>query len=186
MCFLIIHAIWAAVFGIYIQVSYWSASVLLGSPPPTRGKVQISLKVQLLHGITPAYAGKSYMIEGYEGCYWDHPRLRGEKSGKTGTWLGIMGSPPPTRGKVGCGLGEKGLWRITPAYAGKRKFLVGMFCPHQDHPRLRGEKVKARWYILLFIGSPPPTRGKVKSKSDEPVPCRITPAYAGKREHHLL
>ena len=51
--------------------------------------------------------------------------------------------------------------RITPAYAGKRAKNTEKDMHTQDHPRLCGEKISARY--LRFCGS------------------RITPAYAGKR-----
>ena len=49
---------------------------------------------------------------------------------------------------------------ITPAYAGKRSFRCSAMHRKQDHPRLCGEK----WYNNrrgeLYVGSPPPMRGK--------------------------
>ena len=33
-------------------------------------------------GITPAYAGKSYLLPGEERCVEDHPRVCGEKTKK--------------------------------------------------------------------------------------------------------
>ena len=50
-----------------------------GSPPPMRGKVAVSTSNGSRHGITPAYAGKSYLIEKMPQKKRDHPRLCGEK-----------------------------------------------------------------------------------------------------------
>ena len=72
------------------------------------------------------------------------------------------------------------LHRITPAYAGKRKFFSGKKSFDGDHPRLCGEKCRKKYTRLYDSGSPPPMRGK----ATEQTKCRggvgITPAYAGK------
>ena len=44
-----------------------------------RGKVAVSTSNGSRHGITPAYAGKSYLIEKMPQKKRDHPRLCGEK-----------------------------------------------------------------------------------------------------------
>ena len=70
-----------------------------GSPPPMRGKAQRTFYSVMPVGITPAYAGKSVRWWKESRCWWDHPRLCGEKV-LTGTKNdGFMGSPPPMRGK---------------------------------------------------------------------------------------
>ena len=50
-------------------------------------------------GITPAYAGKSILSPSTDYGVGDHPRLCGEKAGTAGFDSGIVGSPPPMRGK---------------------------------------------------------------------------------------
>ena len=71
-------------------------------------------------------------------------------------------------------------YRITPAYAGKRQHVPEKLHHDQDHPRLCGEK----WYNNrrgeLYVGSPPPMRGKGTVHGKNTRPWRITPAYAGK------
>ena len=72
------------------------------------------------HRITPAYAGKSFRHV-LDGSPWqDHPRLCGEKFDLFADLTNVLGSPPPMRGKgvpVSC---PQTIFRITPAYAGKR------------------------------------------------------------------
>ena len=53
--------------------------IMIGSPPPMRGKVHGSPACTCGTGITPAYAGKRYFMEQSCFCYKDHPRLCGEK-----------------------------------------------------------------------------------------------------------
>ena len=64
------------------------------------------------------------------------------------------------RGKVFVRILDDGLFRITPAYAGK-SFVSGLNMNNQkDHPRLCGEKTTLRTVVQCDAG--------------------ITPAYAGK------
>ena len=71
---------------------------------------------------------------------------------------------------------------ITPAYAGKSEKARNCVIFTGDHPRLCGEK----WYNNrrgeLYVGSPPPMRGKVGVPAPAAVFAGITPAYAGKRQ----
>ena len=91
-----------------------------GSPPRMRGKVHAAQSRAALHGITPAYAGKSYPASGRRLSGWDHPRVCGEKlAGCVLAGCG-SGSPPRMRGKAGRHDPDKRDQGITPAYAGKR------------------------------------------------------------------
>ena len=47
-----------------------------------RGKEQHLPGVDAVHGITPAYAGKSSTIAERNSLQWDHPRVCGEKTKK--------------------------------------------------------------------------------------------------------
>ena len=91
-----------------------------------------------------------------------------------------LGSPPPTRGK----LGYRGrcviVVGITPAYAGKTVKKRHRLSHARDHPRLRGENNRQYRSQCHSKGSPPPTRGKPFRKSPIRARKRITPAYAGK------
>ena len=84
------------------------------------------------------------------------------------------------RGKARCTKYPLRTARITPAYAGKsgdteeRYFAIG------DHPRLCGEKYNNIWKEVIYLGSPPPMRGKAEAFTKEFDRVRITPAYAGK------
>ena len=84
------------------------------------------------------------------------------------------------RGKARCTKYPLRTARITPAYAGKsgdteeRYFAIG------DHPRLCGEKYNNIWKEVIYLGSPPPMRGKVEEKPVKIEKTGITPAYAGK------
>ena len=70
--------------------------------------------------------------------------------------------------------------RITPAHAGKRRMIRAIVIIHEDHPRPCGEKISRFDDIRKRIGSPPPMRGKGKSRFSCSHLIRITPAHAGK------
>ena len=89
-----------------------------------RGKVASEKTLLIGTGITPAYAGKSLCLLRQKDDVWDHPRLCGEKDSSTPVTMPILGSPPPMRGKVAVSAGIVTGFRITPAYAGKRRFFL--------------------------------------------------------------
>ena len=137
------------------------------------------------HRITPAYAGKRSTPSRFPKKQQDHPRLCGEKTLLlSGDDLGV-GSPPPMRGKEGDDYAGIAKARITPAYAGKRNQRRLRKSGKGDHPRLCGEKFLITNGMAEHAGSPPPMRGKVSPLSVFAMRCRITPAYAGKREVEL-
>ena len=134
-------------------------------------------------GITPAYAGKSFLSTSRAFCNQDHPRLCGEKGCVFVSSGGLLGSPPPMRGKVFFMIKFLHVFRITPAYAGKSDSGGDMYPQRRDHPRLCGEKRKIRHGKEVGRGSPPPMRGKVLDGYKDNPYYRITPAYAGKRSN---
>ena len=75
----------------------------LGSPPRMRGKVYSRTCSIVLDGITPAYAGKSFLMFLRSGLLRDHPRVCGEKGSRIFQDPAGMGSPPRMRGKGCCG-----------------------------------------------------------------------------------
>ena len=90
-----------------------------GSPPPMRGKVNMTSIKSAACRITPAYAGKRFSAPLLLRLHRDHPRLCGEKVDCGNLKTVISGSPPPMRGKVAGAIGNFCLIGITPAYAGK-------------------------------------------------------------------
>ena len=130
-----------------------------GSPPPTRGTLVVLTVMVLRLGITPAYAGNTYLR--YLRCLfrWDHPRLRGEHSSVEANMAFAVGSPPPTRGTPYINCFSETKFRITPAYAGNTICIACHHARARDHP--------------------PPTRGTRDSKDQQWKKNRITPAYAG-------
>ena len=92
-----------------------------GSPPRMRGKVPTFHPPSGAVGITPAYAGKSVHLQRNRTRLRDHPRVCGEKPARSRARRRNWGSPPRMRGKVCAYVSCPACYRITPAYAGKRK-----------------------------------------------------------------
>ena len=78
--------------------------VILGSPPPMRGKVRQIRHLLFQIRITPAYAGKSLFRRMGHNQRRDHPRLCGEKGFAVSHSVIFTGSPPPMRGKAAVGI----------------------------------------------------------------------------------
>ena len=152
-----------------------------GSPPRGRGKGNNLLALIHIHGITPAWAGKSVLLLSVFLVQEDHPRVGGEKEEAKGKAADILGSPPRGRGKVSCSSYSHWYRGITPAWAGKRSSGAKMSALSRDHPRVGGEKGKLSSSEKYISGSPPRGRGKAASKQHLVDIHRITPAWAGKR-----
>ena len=75
---------------------------------------------------------------------------------------------------------------ITPACAGKRRSDWIIRSIYWDHPRMCGEKDKAKEMGATTKGSPPRMRGKVLREVVHHAAERITPACAGKSGRHAL
>ena len=89
----------------------------------------------------------------------DHPRIRGEHTVDVGADRRRCGSSPHTRGARRRAIGELGLGRIIPAYAGSTKSTSTPPETFEDHPRIRGEHIRGVEALLPLDGSSPHTRG---------------------------
>ena len=130
--------------------------------------------------ITPACAGKTPIML-LSMCAWpDHPRMRGEDAVQFDISRIHCGSPPHARGRRGCLPSFPTPPRITPACAGKTARWSTARQMRRDHPRMRGEDATSALSRARSAGSPPHARGRLAVSSARAVPCRITPACAGK------
>ena len=111
----------------------------------------------------------------------DHPRVCGEKTYHYELKDWDLGSPPRVRGKENHAVRCWGVYRITPACAGKRAVIAATDAIPRDHPRVCGEKPAPLGRTATARGSPPRVRGKEYVGGKCPLKIRITPACAGKR-----
>ena len=108
--------------------------------------------------------------------------MGGEKPDGYAKRTEFLGSPPRGRGKAITPARGAESFRITPAWAGKRKLLYSFRATLQDHPRVGGEKKLRIELSQPHAGSPPRGRGKGLYHPIRPGALRITPAWAGKRK----
>ena len=109
----------------------------------------------------------------------DHPRLRGEYHYICQTRTKRWGSPPLARGIQ--------LWRqpsnlesgITPACAGNTLLLRTNETSSWDHPRLRGEYIRAMFPPISVPGSPPLARGILGERLQTFEICKDHPRLRG-------
>ena len=90
-------------------------------------------------GITPACAGKTNRVTAKLVIVWDHPRMCGENGMRASGFFHGLGSPPHVRGKQSNDASLRRLCWITPACAGKTRFILQRTVEWQDHPRMCGE-----------------------------------------------
>ena len=158
----------------------------MGSPPRMRGKVMRKEILRIIHGITPAYAGKREGPKNAQSKVGDHPRVCGEKCIPLTRGHGRQGSPPRMRGKGVKQSNSRIRMGITPAYAGKSCIYRSTTSISWDHPRVCGEKSFKTSTSCWSKGSPPRMRGKGIQPCNQWVRVGITPAYAGKRYEEML
>ena len=145
-----------------------------------RGKEKFVYGSTVIHGITPACAGKSELVLLRQGLFEDHPRVCGEKPNFICRWRANSGSPPRVRGKEREREYLCIMIRITPACAGKSTMRKTLEVIYKDHPRVCGEKNPRSGCFSMLLGSPPRVRGKGLSAVIFSHSLRITPACAGK------
>ena len=104
---------------------------ILGSPPRVRGKPNSTAEILNSPGITPACAGKTFMIFAKSISTRDHPRVCGENVNSEGERMSRAGSPPRVRGKPSPFRRSTPDHGITPACAGKtlRKWRISVVGP---------------------------------------------------------
>ena len=112
-----------------------------------RGKPWALTKKLRCIRITPADAGKTFPFRLSKSIVWDHPRGCGENILSPDASRRRMGSPPRMRGKPVFRLTVCISFRITPADAGKTKYLPLFKLLIRDHPRGCGENLSTALYI---------------------------------------
>ena len=151
-----------------------------GSPPHLRGKHSSDCFKFFVTRITPAPAGKTELSQAVLFYQQDHPRTCGENPACTYACNSVRGSPPHLRGKLHLGRKTEEQEGITPAPAGKTRFLLRIHIELWDHPRTCGENVLYMSSKGAIRGSPPHLRGKLFIYPLPTAKSRITPAPAGK------
>ena len=116
-----------------------------GSSPRGRGKLRPGVWPRPVHGLIPAWAGKTEGWEAGGGAIRAHPRVGGENDVVLPSSVRLWGSSPRGRGK--------------PAHSAQR--------PHAPvaHPRVGGENRNTRILGNKLGGSSPRGRGKLPTRA---------------------
>ena len=131
-----------------------------GSPPRVRGKQGADGSGAGAGRITPACAGKTFVVLIPASPYTDHPRVCGENRRHIYDQPRRDGSPPRVRGKRAAACPWSPRARITPACAGKTAPACFTCISASDHPRVCGENGFFCVCVSNRNGSPPRVRGK--------------------------
>ena len=119
-----------------------------GSFPHARGAPAARAAQRVPGGIIPACAGGSTSSPtGTQAGHRDHPRMRGEHSASSTTYLSPAGLSPHARGAHIAFVAPAPVAGIIPACAGSTRPPRGTTRRSWDHPRMRGEhaSVAADW-----------------------------------------
>ena len=130
--------------------------------------------------ITPARAGKTFVLEKLPVVGWDHPRSCGKDQANGYTARVNEGSPPLVRERLEAGRRARKPGRITPARAGKTGKLHRRIRRSQDHPRSCGKDTADVLQFAFLPGSPPLVRERRFGAKIRNSFMGITPARAGK------
>ena len=129
--------------------------------------------------IIPALAGNTRVSVTLSVSRRDHPRSRGEYTGRPSLRGQGSGSSPLSRGILMTTATEITTARIIPALAGNTNPGRGAQTPPRDHPRSRGEYLAFLGEDSLPRGSSPLSRGIQMRVVERAERDRIIPALAG-------
>ena len=159
----------------------WAAapSSISGSSPHVRGMPACRFNSIDPDRFIPACAGNASRISATCSATPVHPRMRGERSRKTGERAPVGGSSPHARGTRQADHLNRIVQRFIPAYAGNATTLHRPHFWNSVHPRIRGERDPTYTTDGLKRGSSPHTRGTRARPGGLHGQIRFIPAYAG-------
>ena len=108
-----------------------------------------------------------------------HPRMRGERSSRSGPGVASHGSSLHARGTPLDGQPRFALTRFIPACAGNAVSQGIETLSDAVHPRMRGERIENLPDINIRSGSSPHTRETHVASNSTRAGRRFSPAYAG-------
>ena len=132
--------------------------------------------------LIPAWAGKTRRHTRRCAITGAHPRVGGENHANSRRRLGLHGSSPRGRGKLGavCLVVDEG--RLIPAWAGKTRKMARCALSAGAHPRVGGENAANSRQSSLVAGSSPRGRGKHARGPRQVEDSGLIPAWAGKTD----
>ena len=130
-----------------------------GSSPHMRGTLFARVRLVVISGIIPAYAGNTQTGHSSSSIPWDHPRICGEHQIPVHERVQREGSSPHMRGTLTTVSLLMPIRGIIPAYAGNTLRPFTELVRVRDHPRICGEHRFYRLCRLAAEGSSPHMRG---------------------------
>ena len=152
---------------------------LLGSTPRMRGISLKDMTSPLRCRFNPAYAGNISIVNGQLFFKQVQPRVCGEYSSITNSWIIVSGSTPRMRGICSRIRFRIGVTRFNPAYAGNISSFVESSNTLKVQPRVCGEYLTIISRLRAIIGSTPRMRGISLRSCVYHAVHRFNPAYAG-------
>ena len=150
-----------------------------GPPPRARGRQDVAVQLERLHGTTPACAGTTWLMTSPQPARGDHPRVRGDDPATRSRGRASAGPPPRARGRPPASRPRAHTAGTTPACAGTTRRPLGSETRAGDHPRVRGDDGVVLGIALVALGPPPRARGR-RGPAHRRRPGRgTTPACAG-------
>ena len=156
-----------------------TTSILIGSSPHVRGTPPGYRLPAAQRRSIPACAGNALDGISRKAVNTVHPRMRGERSRKTGERAPVGGSSPHARGTRQADHLNRIVQRFIPAYAGNATTLHRPHFWNSVHPRIRGERKTSDLCKQHPDGSSPHTRGTLRGGDRMRGHTRFIPAYAG-------
>ncbi len=150
-----------------------------GPSPRARGAQRVQVGDVAAPGTIPACAGSTAVLRATAMRDRDHPRVRGEHEDDDQVQADAEGPSPRARGAP-----PRPTWwgrrrGTIPACAGSTSSTSSRGRPPRDHPRVRGEHLKAARGAGFRAGPSPRARGAPRRKRRRPWRRGTIPACAG-------
>ncbi len=134
----------------------WS---MAGSSPRVRGTHETITGMSKYARFIPACAGNTQQRRTAHRHAAVHPRVCGEHRRQHHVQCWWHGSSPRVRGTQNVIEATRRLYRFIPACAGNTSHHKKWFYCVSVHPRVCGEHIRTRWWVVSRIGSSPRVRG---------------------------
>ena len=156
---------------------------MIGSSPRARGTRAREDRERLAGRFIPACAGNASRPARGAGSGSVHPRVRGERGGRSAGPNRSDGSSPRARGTRRPACDPLQPRRFIPACAGNACSPISSTSATAVHPRVRGERVRRLVDAMATVGSSPRARGTPSPHLPSDERRRFIPACAGNAVH---
>ncbi len=150
-----------------------------GSPPHPWGQRVGQARRDVQQRFTPTHVGTTRRALPACTVATVHPHPCGDDSQNASRSCSIIGSPPPTWGRLLHGLYDRIPHRFTPTRVGTTIRHACRARRYSVHPHPRGDDAYLMAHPDAGAGSPPPARGRPPESFDAASALRFTPTRVG-------